>query len=150
MALESAWRLKMGAESLEIVVAKAVNALPYNEFSFPRQSRLLTASDYQRVFKQGNKLVGRYSVMIYAPNTMNKARLGLAIAKKKIAKANARNLVKRIIRESFRLAQHNLPNIDIVVLARNGITKLDKTQLRHYFDTQWQKLQNSQNISVSR
>nr|WP_315984226.1 ribonuclease P protein component [Aliamphritea spongicola] len=32
-----------------------------------------------------------------------------------------RNRVRRIIRESFRLEQQQLPNVDIVILARKGL-----------------------------
>ncbi len=48
---------------------------------------------------------------------LDHARLGLAISKKKIRTAAARNRIKRLVRESFRLRCRNLSSIDIVVLA---------------------------------
>lgn len=54
--------------------------------------------------------------MLAASNGLNHARLGLAIAKKKLPAAPARNRLKRIIRESFRFHHEQLAGLDIVVL----------------------------------
>lgn len=43
------------------------------------------------------------------------ARLGLIVGKKAIARAHARNRVKRIIRDRFRRARKSLGNVDLVV-----------------------------------
>jgi ribonuclease P protein component len=56
-------------------------------------------------------------------------RLGLAIAKKRVKLAVQRNRIKRIIRESFRLNQHVLPAIDMVVMVKSGIDQLDNKEI---------------------
>lgn len=43
------------------------------------------------------------------------ARLGLVIAKKLVKQAMRRNMLKRIIREQFRLLRDNLPARDVVM-----------------------------------
>jgi ribonuclease P protein component len=66
--------------------------------------------------------------------------MGLVIAKKNIRLAVQRNRIKRILRETFRLNQHALPNLDFVVLARRGLDKLDNEQLHQLFNKQWLKI----------
>ena len=57
-------------------------------------------------------------------------RLGLVIAKKHVSKAVHRNRLKRVLRESFRLRQAEIPLVDIVVLARKDADKLAAIELR--------------------
>ena len=72
------------------------------------------------------------------------ARLGLVIAKKHVRLAVQRNRVKRQLRESFRRHQQVLVGLDIVVLARPGLGKLDNATLRAMIDAQWQRLLKQQ------
>lgn len=68
------------------------------------------------------------------------ARLGLAIAKKHVRLAVDRNRVKRLIRESFRRQRNSLKGLDIVVLARPGIEKVDNPTLFASLQQHWQRL----------
>ncbi|STO63775.1 ribonuclease P [Haemophilus parahaemolyticus] len=54
-------------------------------------------------------------------NTAENPRLGLTVAKKHLKRAHDRNRIKRIVRESFRLKQHELPNMDFVFVAKGGL-----------------------------
>ncbi len=54
----------------------------------------------------------------YLANERNHARLGMAVSAKAVGNAVRRNRVRRAIRESFRLHQHELPAVDIFVTAR--------------------------------
>jgi len=49
-----------------------------------------------------------------APNGLDYARLGMIVPKKILATAVARNRVKRLIREAFRLNQSELKGLDVV------------------------------------
>lgn len=51
-------------------------------------------------------------------NTLGHARLGLVVGKKAAKRVNKRNYMKRVIREWFRLHQHELPAKDFVVRVR--------------------------------
>jgi ribonuclease P protein component len=52
------------------------------------------------------------------PNDFQHPRLGLAVAVKTMGSAVARNRLRRRVRDSFRVNQHALPAVDIVVAAR--------------------------------
>jgi ribonuclease P protein component len=64
-------------------------------------------------------------------------RLGLSIAARVIGNAVRRNRVKRVVRESFRLHQHELPSVDIVVNARSGARDADNAALVRSLEKHW-------------
>ena len=110
--------------------------------SFEKSKRLLTAADYKPVFDKAEFKVSSKEVLILArPNRQSHPRLGLVIAKKNVRLANRRNRVKRIIRESFRLNQANIPASDIVVLARHSIDVMENSALHELLVKLWQQLQ---------
>lgn len=78
--------------------------------------------------------------MTVRPNALGHPRIGLAIAARTVGKAVARNRVRRIIRESFRLAQHDLPAVDIIVGARAGARDAPAGKLRASLDALWRKV----------
>lgn len=106
---------------------------------FDRTRRLLKKADYDHVFEKAKKIVTPMFILLYRPNQVGNARLGLAISKKMIAKSHDRNRVKRIMRESFRTTP-NLTCVDIVMLARTGLGKVDKSMLAAQLSREWQKL----------
>lgn len=62
---------------------------------------------------------------------MQHARLGLIVGKKAVARASARNRIKRVIRERFRIAQSELPAVDMVVRV---VGPVDRARLHKYLD----------------
>jgi ribonuclease P protein component len=99
-------------------------------FSFPPQCRLLTPAAYKNVFAKAVKSSDKYFTVLAIRNQLDHPRLGLAIAKKVIKRAVDRNRIKRIARESFRLRQHTLTALDIVVLARKDALTASSEVLR--------------------
>ena len=85
---------------------------------FPRSSRLLRGSDFERVMRLGRKAYSPNLIVFTSPNDLEHPRLGLAVGRR-VGHAACRNRWKRLIREVFRLhLQHRLPPIDIVVAVR--------------------------------
>ncbi len=110
-------------------------------FSFNKSLRLLDANAYKAVFDNAQLKVSKQQVLYLArKNGTTSPRLGLVIAKKNVRHATERNRIKRILRESFRLQQHQLGGIDTVVLARRGLDQLDNTALHALFNKLWQQL----------
>jgi ribonuclease P protein component len=64
-------------------------------------------------------------------------RLGLAVASKVAGSSVERNRLRRIVRESFRLHQHELPGVDIVVSARPRARGASSKELREALDSLW-------------
>lgn len=73
-------------------------------------------------------------------NGLQHPRLGLVIAKKHLRHANRRNRLKRVIRDSFRLQQHNLPAIDVIVLARKGAASVPDNELGKVCNRLWKRI----------
>lgn len=112
--------------------------------SFPREARLLAPLQFRAVFANGDKFVCSSFVIIAAANGQAHARLGLALAKRRLHRAVDRNRVKRIIRESFRHhAQLDLPAVDIVVLARSRTARMDNARLNSDLAGIWRRIQRS-------
>lgn len=123
-------------------------AAPDSPFKFSRNSRLLIKKDFQPVFANPRKTSYRYLLVLYRPNQRLDARLGIVIAKNRVKKAVDRNLIRRIIRESFRHQRQALKGLDLIILLRSECTpilgeKADKKALRNDVDGLWQRLIDS-------
>ena len=110
---------------------------------FPRRVRLLNQADYGRVFAQAAKSNDHCFTVLYRPNGLGHARLGLAVSRKVARLAVARNRIKRVVRESFRLIQHRLPALDIVVIARPNLAQQDNAVLFRSLEQHWRRLLSS-------
>jgi len=106
---------------------------------FIKLLRLHCSEDFQRTFRQGNKQKQGGLVLYTRLNGLGYARLGLAIAKRVIPSAVSRNRFKRLIRESFRLNQYRLPDIDIVIAVTNRSLYNNQVFLCD-LDKQWSRL----------
>lgn len=109
-------------------------------YSFPYQLKLGNPAEYKKVFAKPVKSTDKYFTLLVIRNDLEHPRLGLAIAKKNIRKAVTRNLIKRTVRENFRLKQYDLINIDIVVLARRDAANASPALLTKSLDKHWLKL----------
>ena len=109
-------------------------------YGFPPQLRLKKAAEFKNVFTNPIKSTDRYFTLLATQSDFGHPRVGLAIAKKMIRKAVHRNVIKRTVRESFRIQQHTMGGIDIVVLARKEALDAPPGALRKSLEKHWLKL----------
>ena len=112
-------------------------------YCLTRNQKLLTAESYQEVFNQAQRFGNRSFTVLAKENNLDHARLGLAISKKCAKKAVDRNRIKRLFRESFRLNQHTLPCVDIVVMCKSSALSLDNKEIHTQIETQWRYMRKN-------
>lgn len=105
----------------------------------PKHAKLLKAVDYNRVFDKPVRSSDRYFTVLARPNDVSCARLGTAFTKKRVKLAVARNRLKRLCRESFRLNQDKY-DADYVVLAGPHCAKATNQQLFQSLENHWRQL----------
>ncbi len=105
-----------------------------SDHTLPKNLRLLSPKAFQHVFEKAEKFANRHWTLIVRPNQLDYPRMGLAIAKKALAKAVWRNRVKRLAREAFRKHKKLLCGYDIVVLTRHGVQDVDNATLTRSFE----------------
>jgi len=106
-------------------------------FRLTPELKLLTAENYKNVFAKAERFGNRSFTVLARENGLDHARLGLAISKKCAKRAVDRNRIKRILRESFRLNQHELPCVDIIAMCKSSAISLDSVEMRKQIDVQW-------------
>jgi ribonuclease P protein component len=110
-----------------------------------KHAKLLKAIEYKYVFDKPVRSSDRYFTVLARPNTLLHARLGLAFTRKRVKLAVARNRLKRIARESFRLLVLGQPgqnklNADCIILAGPQCLTATNQQLFHSLENHWRQL----------
>lgn len=102
--------------------------------------RLRSKLQFDAVYAGGRRLDDRFFALRVKANGLAHARVGLAVAVKTAGNAVKRNRLRRLIRESFRLAQHELPAVDIVVAAKFAAAGAPASSLRDSLATLWKRV----------
>ncbi len=108
--------------------------------SFSRSSRLTLAGEFKQVFQNNFRVSDDCFTLLVGKQQSLNTRIGFAVAKKQIKRAVDRNHLKRLIRESFRRHQSEMPNLDIVVMVRFNILQLNNSQIFTRLDKHWRKV----------
>lgn len=107
---------------------------------FSKSLRLTTKIQFEQTFLQAKKIPTKLCAIFYCQNNLTYPRLGLVVPKKSIRQANDRNSFKRVVRDGFRLNQHELGSIDIIILAYREAAPASKKDLCQHLIKQWQRL----------
>jgi ribonuclease P protein component len=84
---------------------------------FPLARHRLARGDFERIYKLGRRAQGARVAVVVLENDLGRARLGLSVAKRHHKGAVARNRVRRLFREAFRLSLAELPaGVDVVMI----------------------------------
>lgn len=90
--------------------------------------RLRMRKDLQRVRHTGGRASNGYFLVYAASNGLDYSRLGIA-AGRKLGSAPVRNRQKRLVREAFRVSQHDLPaGYDLLCV----VLRIDRPGLADY------------------
>ena len=87
-------------------------------YALPKSRHLRLPAEFQAVY-EGKVRESRGPLTLYAlPNKLDHPRLGMSVSRK-VGTAVRRNRIRRLLREAFRLLQHDLPQgYDWVVVVR--------------------------------
>ncbi|HKZ73582.1 MAG TPA: ribonuclease P protein component [Steroidobacteraceae bacterium] len=116
------------------------NARVDARLTFAARQRLRRKSEFDSVHARGIRIADGYFAVIACANDLPQPRLGLAVSVKTAGNAVERNRIRRVIRETFRLHQHELPMLDIVVNARARARGAAAAELRASLDALWKKV----------
>lgn len=107
---------------------------------FVAEQRIRRSQEIAQVFERGRRVKSDRFVVHYCKNTQTSPRLAV-IAKKSIIKHSVkRNLVRRIVRESFRNHQKLMKGLDIIVTIRSECHPLENKMIRSSIDCLWPRL----------
>ena len=106
--------------------------------SYTNSERLHNARQFKRVFSQADKSSNDIFTILFRENTIGYPRLGIVVAKRNVKRSVDRNIIKRIIRESFRMCKTKLPPNDYVVILKRPIRAVKREKLRKKIDFLWQ------------
>lgn len=83
--------------------------------TFPRLARMTRPGEFEAALRRPDFRLQKGPLRLNAVFTrMQTARLGLIVGKKAVPQAQARNRIKRIIRNRFRMIRFDLGSLDIV------------------------------------
>ena len=94
-----------------------------NRLRFSKDKRLVSNRQFKAVLDCRRRASDRNLVLYVAPNDGRLARLGVSVGKS-CGNAVARNRLKRLIREAFRLSQDRIPpGFDYVVMIAGALAR---------------------------
>jgi len=101
---------------------------------FYKKAKLIKTDEFSSVFNFRKRIFANFIALHYLPNQLGIARLGLVVGKKVAKNAVDRNYMRRVLRECFRLQQHEIPALDLVVRVQKKFDKKDFIQIKQEFD----------------
>lgn len=105
-----------------------------------KEAKLIKTDEFSSVFNFRKRISAKFLVVHYQPNVITHSRLGLVVGKK-IAKLSVdRNYMRRVLREFFRIQQHVINHVDLVIRVQKKFENKDFIQIKQEFDMLIEKL----------
>ena len=87
--------------------------------AFRPHERIRDPKDFRRAFDRKKSASDALLIVHAVENGRDHPRLGISVGKKRVKTAAARNRIKRLLREAFRLSKVELPpGVDLVIVPR--------------------------------
>jgi len=102
---------------------------------FTKKAKLIKTDEFSSVFNFRKRISARFLAVHYQPNDIGHARLGLVVGKKVAKRAVDRNYMRRVLRELFRIQQHEINHVDLVVRVQKKFEKEDFLQIKQEFES---------------
>ena len=91
------------------------------KYTLPRTKMIKRRSDFQHVYQKGTSVAGRRMILYVLRDSRVAGKVGFA-AGKKLGCAAVRSRTKRLLREAYRLMQHELrDDVGILLIGRAGL-----------------------------
>ena len=92
--------------------------MPARRYTFGSDKRVRHRLEFAAVFELGVRVPRGPLLLVGKPSERARSRIGLSVPRR-VGTAPVRNRIKRMLRESFRLMQHDFPRAyDLVVVVR--------------------------------
>lgn len=111
------------AASVWLFEAGSLNHVARQTWGLSRDRILRKTDEFSSVFRFKRVLRGPCVEIYVLPNVLGHPRLGMAVPRRVVRLATGRNRLKRLMREMFRLHQHDLPGLDMVARVRAVCTE---------------------------
>jgi ribonuclease P protein component len=111
-----------------------------DRLTLPAVGRLRAKADFDTAYAQGRRTGNSLFGVTTRRNGLDRPRLGLAVAVRVAGSSVERNRIRRIIRESFRVHQYEMPPVDIVVSARDRARDAPGPELHASLAALWKKV----------
>jgi len=110
--------------------------------TLPARLRLRRKRDFDATYARGRRMGDGFFAVTATLNDSDTPRLGLAVAVRVAGGGVGRNRLRRIIKESFRVHQHELPPVDLVVSARPPARSAKGPELHASLEALWKKVKD--------
>lgn len=109
------------------------------QYGFPRTNRIRSQQDFAEIYSARQRAGDRNLLLFAVLNQLGHSRLGVSVSRKNGNSAH-RARKKRLIREAFRLIQHQIPKgMDLIVVPRAEVAA-ELKQYQHSMKRLSQKL----------